>query len=109
VNFSNLTIAQPCYDLFETANAVGYFFRCSFIAQEFAVDILFADINTENSHHFLKAAAPISLTHSSSSRKARPTIPSDLFRRKMLPAADLDYELEALGPHGVAGSGTNLS
>jgi len=27
----------------------------------------------------------------------------------MLPAADLDYELEALGPHGVAGSGTSLS
>jgi hypothetical protein len=26
----------------------------------------------------------------------------------MLPVADLDYELEALGPHGVAGSGTRL-
>jgi hypothetical protein len=37
-----------------------------------------------------------------------PTIPSDLLCRKMLPAADLDYELEALGPHGVAGSGTSL-
>jgi hypothetical protein len=26
----------------------------------------------------------------------------------MLPAADLDYELKAQGPHGVAGSGTSL-
>jgi hypothetical protein len=25
----------------------------------------------------------------------------------MLPVADLDNELEALGPHGVAGSGAN--
>jgi hypothetical protein len=38
---------------------------------------------------------------------ARLTIPSDLFYRKMLPAADLDNELEALGQHGVAGSGTS--
>jgi hypothetical protein len=27
----------------------------------------------------------------------------------MLPAADLDYELEALGQSGVTGSGTSLS
>jgi len=26
----------------------------------------------------------------------------------MLPVADLDYGLEALGQHGVAGSGTSL-
>jgi hypothetical protein len=41
-------------------------------------------------------------------RNARPTIPSDLFCRKMLPVADLDYELEAQERDGVSGSGTNL-
>jgi hypothetical protein len=102
MHFCDFAIAQPSRDLLETANAVGNFLCCSLIVgQEFAVDMFFADIDTENRHHFLKATAPISLTHSSSSRKARPTIPSDLFCRKMLPAADLDYELEALGPHGV--------
>jgi hypothetical protein len=40
--------------------------------------------------------------------EAPPSIPSDLFCRKMLPVADLDYELEALGTNGVAGSGTDL-
>jgi hypothetical protein len=49
----------------------------------------------------------ISLIHSSSSRKARPTIPSDLFCRKMPPVADLERELEAQGTLGVAGGGTN--
>ena len=29
------------------------------------------------------------------------------FRRKVLPVADLDNELKALGMHGVAGSGTS--
>jgi len=32
-----------------------------------------------------------------------------LFYRKMLPVANLDYGLEALGPNGVAGSGTSLT
>jgi len=54
------------------------------------------------------AAAAISLTHPSYTREAPPSIPSDLFCRKMLPVANLDYELEALGTDGVAGSGTNL-
>jgi hypothetical protein len=49
----------------------------------------------------------ISLIHASSSLNARPTIPSDLFCRKMLPVADLDSELVAQGALGVAGSGTN--
>jgi hypothetical protein len=54
------------------------------------------------------AAAAISLTHPSCTPKAPPSIPSDLFCHKMLPVADLDYELKALGTHGVAGSGTTL-
>jgi hypothetical protein len=54
------------------------------------------------------AAAAISLTHSSCTPEASPSIPSDLLYRKMLPVADLDYELKALGAHGVAGSGTSL-
>jgi hypothetical protein len=53
------------------------------------------------------AAAEIFLTHPSCTREAPPSIPSDLFCRKMLPVADLDYELKAQGTHGVAGSGTN--
>jgi hypothetical protein len=53
------------------------------------------------------AAAAISLTHPSCTPEAPPSIPSDLFCRKMLPVANLDYELEAQGTDGVAGSGTS--
>ena len=97
MNFCDLAIKQLRYHLFEPTNTIGNFLCCSFVVQQFAIDVLFADVNTENRHCYPYGGSKISLTHSSSSRKARPTIPSDLLCRKMLPAADLDYELEAQG------------
>jgi len=107
VHLANIPVAQPGLQLLEPANRIVDSLRRALLAQEFAVNVLFADIDSENIHRFPQtAAAAISLTHASCARKAPPSIPSDLFCRKMLPVANLDYELEAQAQLGVAGSGT---
>src|ERR1700735_3738124 len=57
MNFADFPITQPSLQLLKAADRIVNSFRRAFVAQEFAVNVFFADIDSESIHCFLSGGS----------------------------------------------------